>query len=87
MKFTYVIPQYDPQSRDGGLFVDYINIFKAQIVASGFPAWFRTRDDEESYIKAFYENEGAQLDRDAIHPNADKRHSQTMFEFYVGQID
>jgi hypothetical protein len=67
-------PQYDPQSRDGGLFVDYINTFlKLKAEASGFPTWVRTHDDEESYIKAFYEIEGVQLDRDAIRPNAAKR--------------
>jgi hypothetical protein len=28
--YEYETTQYDPQSRDGGLFVDYINTFKAQ---------------------------------------------------------
>jgi hypothetical protein len=53
--------------------VDYINTFlKLKAEASGFPTWVRTREDEESYIKAFYESEGVQLDRDAIRPNAAK---------------
>jgi hypothetical protein len=54
--------------------VCYINTFlKLKADASGFPTWVRTHDDEESYIKAFYESESVQLDRDAIRPNAAKR--------------
>jgi hypothetical protein len=72
--YEYETTQCVPQSRDGGLFVDYINTFlKLKAEASGFPTWVRTREDEESYIKAFYESEGVQLDRDTIRPNAAKR--------------
>jgi hypothetical protein len=52
--FEYQTTQYDPQSREGGLFVDYINTFlKLKAEASGFPTLVRTPKDEESYIKAF----------------------------------
>jgi hypothetical protein len=72
--FEYQTTQYDPQSREGGLFVEYINTFlKLKAEASGFPVWVRTHDNEESYIKAFYESKGVQLDRDAIRPNVAKR--------------
>jgi hypothetical protein len=53
--YEYETTQYDPQSRDGGLFVDYINTFlKLKAEASDFPTWVRTPEDEESCIKAFY---------------------------------
>jgi hypothetical protein len=41
--------------------------------ASGFPTGFRTHDHKESYIKAFYESEGVQLDCNFIRPNAAMR--------------
>jgi hypothetical protein len=56
------------------LFVEYINTFlKLKAEASGFAAWVPTHDDEESYIKVFYESECVQLVRDAIPPNAANR--------------
>jgi hypothetical protein len=65
--YEYQTTQYDPQNREGGLFLDYINTFlKLKTEPSGYPAWVRTRDDEDSYIKAFYESESVLLDRDAI---------------------
>jgi hypothetical protein len=72
--FEYQTIQYDPQSREGGLFVDYINtLLKLKAEASGFPVWVQTHEDEESYIKAFYESEGVQLDRNSKRPNVAKR--------------
>jgi hypothetical protein len=39
--YKYQTTQYDSQSRDGGLFVDYINTFlKLKAEASLFQAWF-----------------------------------------------
>ena len=70
----YEVVKYDPQTREGGLFADYINMFlilKAE--ASGYPIWIRTPEDEERYIETFYAREGVRLDRDAIRPNAAKR--------------
>jgi hypothetical protein len=69
----YMRPQYDHQSSDGGIFVDYINTFlKLKARTSGFPTSVRTHNDEESYIKAFNESEGVQLNRDSIRQNAVK---------------
>jgi hypothetical protein len=74
MKFEYQTTQYDPETREDSVFEDYINTFlKLKAEAIGFPAWVRTRDDEDNYIKDFYESESVQLDRDAIRPNAAKR--------------
>jgi hypothetical protein len=49
--FEYQTTQYHPQSREGVLFVDYIDTFlKFKAEASGFPVWAQTHEDEESYI-------------------------------------
>jgi hypothetical protein len=38
--YVYQTTQYDTQTKDGGLFVDYINTFlKLKAEASGFSAW------------------------------------------------
>jgi hypothetical protein len=72
--YEYMTTRYDRQTREGGLFAEYIDTFlKIKAEASCFPAWVRTRDDEDSYIKSFRESEGVLLDRDAIRPNAAKR--------------
>jgi hypothetical protein len=53
--FEHQTTQYDPQSREGGLFVEYINKFlKLKAKASGFPVCVQSHDNDESYIKAFY---------------------------------
>jgi hypothetical protein len=65
--YKYKTTQYDRQTREGGLFVDYINTFlKLKAEASGYLSWVRTQDDEDSYIKSFQESEGVLLDRNAI---------------------
>jgi hypothetical protein len=72
--YDYEVGKYYPQTREGGLFVEYINTFlKLKADASGFPSWVRTPEDEEQYIETFYAREGVPLDRDAIRPNAAKR--------------
>jgi hypothetical protein len=72
--YEYQTTMYDRQTREGGLFVDYINTFlKLKAEASGYPSWVQTRDDEDSYIKTFHDSEGVLLDRNAIRPNAAKR--------------
>jgi hypothetical protein len=61
--YQYEVTQYNPDTADGGLFVEYINTFlKLKAEASGYPNWIRTRTDEELYIRQFYQSEGIQLD-------------------------
>ena len=44
----YEVTQYDPNTCEGGLFVEYINTFlKLKAEASGYPSWVRNPDDEE----------------------------------------
>ena len=68
------VANYDPHTREGGLFADYINTFlKLKAEASEYLSWVRTLEDEERYVDTFYGREGVRLDRDAIRPNAAKR--------------
>jgi len=68
------VTQYNPVTGEGGLFVQYINTFlKLKGEASGYPRWVRTPNDEDLYIRQFYQSEGIQLDRDSISYNAAKR--------------
>jgi hypothetical protein len=72
--YEYAVTQYDPNTGEGGLFVEYIDTFlKLKAEASGYPSWVRTSEDEETYIRQFYQTEGIQLDRDSIGYNAAKR--------------
>ena len=70
----YEVTQYNPETGDGGLFVDYINTFlKLKAEASGYPGWVRSPEDEELYVETFWKNEGIRLDRESIKSNAGKR--------------
>jgi hypothetical protein len=72
--YQYEVTQYDRQTGEGGLFVEYINTFlKLKAEASGYPSWVRCPEDEDRYIQSFYESEGIRLDKDAICMNAAKR--------------
>jgi hypothetical protein len=71
--YEYRTTQYDPHL-GSGLFVEYIYTFlKLKAEASGYPAWVRSPEDEDRYIKTFFVTEGVRLDRAAIKPNSAKR--------------
>jgi len=72
--YEYHVTQYNPESGEGGLFVDYINTFlKLKAEASVYPSWVSSPEDEELYIETFRTNEGIRLDRESIKSNAAKR--------------
>ena len=72
--YEYYVTQYDPQTGQGGLFVEYINTFlKLNTEDSRYKVWVRTPEGEDRYIDSFYASEGIRLDREAIRPNAAKR--------------
>jgi hypothetical protein len=49
--YEYNITQYDRESGEGGLFVEYIDTFlKIKAESSGYPSWVRTPADEDRYI-------------------------------------
>ena len=66
--------QYDPVTKSGGIFTEYINTFlKMKQESSGWPDWISTQEDKITYINNYWENEGIQLDYHKIEKNKGKR--------------
>jgi hypothetical protein len=83
--YQYEVTQYDPNTGEGGLFVDYINTFlKLKGEVSGYPSWVRNPDDQ-LYIRQFYQGEGIRLDKDSIRYNAAKRGFAKLSELHMGK--
>ena len=79
--------KYDPHTRDGGLFADYINTsLKFQAEASGYTSWFGNPEDKERYFETFNARDGVLFDTDAIGSNAARRGREKLFEFVLGKI-
>ena len=73
-EYEYAVKQYNPQTGQGRLFVEYVDtFFKLKTEASGYPDWVQTPEDEDRYISNFHVSEGIRLDKEAIRPNAAKR--------------
>jgi len=69
--YEYAVTQYDPQTDQGGLFVEYVDTFlKLKTEATGYPDWVRTPEDEDRYISNFHASEGIRLHKETISPNA-----------------
>ena len=72
--YEYEVTKYDPHTREGGLFADYINTFlKLKAEASGYPSWVRNPKDEERFVETLNSKDGVLMDREALRPNAAKR--------------
>ena len=64
------LTQYDPQTGNGGLFVQYIDTFlKLKAEGCWYPTWVQCPADEVRYISEFADSESIQLDKDAIESN------------------
>lgn len=64
------LSQYDPITKTGGLFTEYVNTFlKIKQEASGFPAWCQTEDDKNKYINMYHQKEGILLEYKNIKKN------------------
>jgi hypothetical protein len=64
------VEQYDPRSKTGGIFTEYINTFlKMKQEASGWPSWCTTEKHRHKYIKDYIEKEGIFLDFPKIEKN------------------
>ena len=62
--------QYNPTTKQGGLFSTYVNTFlKFKQEASGWPDWCQTEADKTKYVRDYFNNEGVQLDPDNIKKN------------------
>ena len=67
------VTQYDPHTKEGGLFSDYIDQFlKLKQEASDWPTWCIT-EDKRQYIEDYMTNEGVVLDPQRIQPNPGMR--------------
>jgi hypothetical protein len=63
--YEYQVTQYDPETGDGGIVVEYINTFlKLKDEASGYPNWVQCPEDEDRYISEFHKSEDFQLDEE-----------------------
>ncbi|KAK3107774.1 hypothetical protein FSP39_021983 [Pinctada imbricata] len=66
--------EYDPDSKEGGLFANYINMFlKIKQEASGRPEWVKTESDLEKYIEMYEKREGIRLDPNHVDFNSGMR--------------
>jgi len=71
--YEYAVTHYDPQTGQGGLFVEYVDTFlKLKTEVSGYPEWVRTPEDEDRYISNFHASEGIRLDKKVIRTNPAK---------------
>ena len=64
------ISQYDPNTKTGGLFTEYVNTFlKLKQEASGWPDWILTEEDKQNYIELYNHKEGITLEYHKIKKN------------------
>ena len=62
--------QYDPDTKTGGLWADYINLWlKQKQQASGWPDWVESESDKQRYLRDYEDNEGVKLDANKIEKN------------------
>jgi hypothetical protein len=65
---------YDKETKTGGLFTDYINLFlKGKQEASNFPSNVKNNDEKEQYIDDYLKYEGIHLDKESINLNSGMR--------------
>ena len=82
------ISQYDPNSKTGGIFTQYVNTFlKVKQEASGWPDWCVNEHDKQTYIHQYYEREGILLDYNKIKENPGLRSlSKLMLNSFWGKF-
>ena len=62
--------QYDPKTKIGGLFTDYVNtVLKMKQADSGWQEWCQSENDKWRYIRDYHETEGILLDYNNIKNN------------------
>ena len=78
--------QYDPSTKRGGLFTEYINTFmKLKQESSGWPKDADTDTQKFEFIDSYYEKEGIMLDYENIEKNPGLRSlAQLMLNSFWG---
>jgi len=79
---------YDPKTRTGGLFAQYINKFlRLKQQPDGWPNWVKTEEDKERYILEYEEKEGIKLDPAQIEKNSGLRNlAKLMLNSFWGKV-
>lgn len=68
------ISRYDPVTKQGGIFTDYVNTFlKIKQEASGWPDWCKTEESKIKYINNYHDKEGIWLEYAKIRYNSGLR--------------
>jgi G:T-mismatch repair DNA endonuclease (very short patch repair protein) len=68
--WRYKVSRYDPATRQGGLFAEYINSFlQLKQEASGWPSECGDDEAKERYLREYEETEGIVLDKNSIARN------------------
>jgi hypothetical protein len=66
--------QYDGHDESTGMFTRYINCnLKKKQQASGWPAWVKSEEDKDRYIKDYMTHERIELEKDMIEKNEGMR--------------
>ena len=61
---------YNPVTKEGGLFTQYINTFlKLKQESSGYPQNVKSEEEKQTYIDQYLEHEGILLDKKCIDKN------------------
>jgi len=62
--YEYQVTQYNTETGEGGLFVNYFNTsLKLKAEASGYLGWVRSPEDEDRYVESLWHSEGVRLDK------------------------
>ena len=65
---------YNPVTKQGGLFTQYINTFlKLKQESSGYPQNVKSEEEKQAYIDQYLDHEGILLDKECIDKNAGLR--------------
>ncbi len=65
------ISRYDPLTKTGGLFTEYVNTFlKLKQKASGWPVWCKTDDDRHKCVELYHQKEGTRLEYNKLMLNS-----------------
>lgn len=80
--------QYDPSTKTGGLFADYINTFlRLKQQADGWPKPNMTEEEKDAYIQNYEEKEGMKLEKTQIEKNPGMRAlAKLMLNSFWGKV-
>jgi hypothetical protein len=74
------IEQYNEETKSGGLFTEYVNIFlKIKQENSGYPSWCQSKSDKLKYIQDNEKFEGIQLNQNTVCVNEGLRSINKFF--------